>query len=153
MPVEIRISQKGTNFAALKRNADQLSKKTLAVGVLPSAGKDKDTGADLVDIATWNEYGTSRIPERPFMRIAESKNSESWLKLAEGVAEKIVEGKFSEEQGMELIGNRMVGDIQKVIGDKSQLAPNAPSTIKRKKSDAPLIDTGNLRQSISFEVR
>ena len=153
MPVEIRISQKGTNFAALKRNAEQLSQKALAVGVLPTAGKDKDTGADLIDIATWNEYGTSRIPQRPFMRTAEKQNGEQWLSLAEGVAEKIIEGKFAEEQGLEIIGNRMVGDIQKVIGDRSLLAPNAPSTIKRKGSDAPLIDSGNLRQSISFEVR
>ena len=36
---------------------------------------------------------------------------------------------------------------------RNNWAPNAPSTIARKKSDQPLIDTGALRQAITFVVR
>ena len=35
----------------------------------------------------------------------------------------------------------------------AELAPNAPSTIARKGSDKPLIDTGSLRRSIVAVVR
>ena len=36
---------------------------------------------------------------------------------------------------------------------RNNWAPNRPATIKRKKSDRPLIDTGALRRSITYVVR
>lgn len=36
---------------------------------------------------------------------------------------------------------------------RNHWAPNKPATIKRKRSDRPLIDTGALRRSITFVVR
>lgn len=36
---------------------------------------------------------------------------------------------------------------------RNNWAPNRPSTIRRKKSDRPLIDTGTLRRSITYVVR
>lgn len=151
------IEERGISFEALKQQARQLAGKELAAGVLRTAGKHKETGADLVDIAHWNEYGTSRIPKRPFMRIAASRNEKNWGILAEDAAEKVIDG-MGVEQAVDLLGNQMVGDIKEVIGDKKLLRPNAPSTIRMKTvrgkvGDAPLIDTGQLRQSISFEVR
>jgi hypothetical protein len=53
---------------------------------------------------------------------------------------------------MKLIGMRVVGDIQDRISDGIP-PPNSPITIARKGSSKPLIDSGQLRQSISFEVR
>lgn len=46
----------------------------------------------------------------------------------------------------------MKENIQDVISDKNLLVPNAPSTIRRKGHDKPLIDTGKLKASINFEV-
>lgn len=152
MAVNVSITEKGVSLQDLKRFTEQLAGKELNAGVLRTAGKEKKTGADLVDVATWNEYGTEHIPKRPFMRIAERRNEKKWQKLAEGVAEKAIEG-MGVDQGLDLLGNQIVGDIQEVIGNRNLLAPNAPGTIKQKGSDAPLIDTGQLRQSISFEVR
>lgn len=42
---------------------------------------------------------------------------------------------------------------KKYITDGTHLAPNAPSTIARKGSSTPLIDTGALLNSITYEVR
>ncbi len=39
------------------------------------------------------------------------------------------------------------------VDPRNRWAPNAPSTIKRKGSDRPLIDTGAMRKSITFVVR
>ena len=37
--------------------------------------------------------------------------------------------------------------------NKGPFTPNAPATVKRKGSSQPLIDTGNLRKSITFVIR
>ena len=153
MAINVLITEKGVSLDDLSRCVEDLGGKELAVGVLRTAGREKKTGADLVDVATWNEYGTSHIPKRPFMRIAETQNEDKWFRLAENTAAKVMKGMMSSEQSLELLGNKIVGDIQQVIGDRSLLAPNAPATIRMKGSDAPLIDTGQLRQAISFEVR
>ena len=42
---------------------------------------------------------------------------------------------------------------KKYITDGTHLAPNAPATIARKGSSTPLIDTGALLNSITYEVR
>ena len=50
------------------------------------------------------------------------------------------------------LGEKVVADVQrKIVALKDP--PNAPSTIAKKGSANPLIDTGRLRQSIDFEVR
>ncbi|SHI61964.1 hypothetical protein SAMN02745671_01175 [Anaerovibrio lipolyticus DSM 3074] len=152
MAVNVSITEKGVSLQDLKRFTERLSDKELAAGVLRTAGKEKKTGADLVDVATWNEYGTKNIPKRPFMRKAASKNGKKWGELSEAVAERVIDG-MGVEQAVEVLGNQMVGDIQNVIGDRTLLRANAPSTIRQKGSDAPLIDTGLLRGSIDFEVR
>ena len=138
-------------FKAIVKELTKLDGKEVVAGVLRTAGKSADKKTDLVDIAIWNEYGTRRIPSRPFLRIAADKND--WTKLAQQVGGRVIDGNMAAEQGLDLIGNKMVGDIQQVIGNRSLLAPNAPATVLRKGSDAPLIDTGQLRQAISFEVR
>ena len=138
-------------FKAIVKELTKLDGKEVVAGVLRTAGKSADKKTNLVDIAIWNEYGTRRIPSRPFLRIAAEKND--WAKLAQQVGGRVIDGTMAAEQGLDLIGNKMVGDIQQVIGNRSLLAPNAPATVRRKGSDAPLIDTGQLRQAISFEVR
>ena len=153
MAINVFITDQGISLQDLQKYADNLDGRELVAGVLRTAGREKKTGVDLVDVATWNEYGTSRIPKRPFMRIAEMQNRDKWFRLSEKVARNVLQGAMDVNQSLELIGNKIVGDIREVIGDRTLLVPNAPSTIRQKGSDAPLIDTGQLRQSISFEVR
>ena len=44
------------------------------------------------------------------------------------------------------------GLIQRKIVDGT-FEPNAPSTIRKKGSSRPLIDTGRMRQSVNFIIR
>ena len=46
----------------------------------------------------------------------------------------------------------MKGIVQKTIKEGS-FVPNAPSTIRKKGSDKPLIDTGRLRQSVNYHIK
>ncbi len=150
MPVDFEI--KGPSFEELKTLTEQMDGVEIVAGVLPTAGKEKE-GADLVDVAIWNEYGTKNIPKRPFMRIAARDNEKDWQGMAAKLAEGVIDGTKGLQQGLEKIGNKMVGDIQEVIGDRSRLKANAPATIRKKGSDAPLKDDAELQQGISFEIR
>lgn len=126
--------------------------KTLRVKIGFQQGKEQeDDGTDLCDIALWNELGTSSIPSRPFMRDAVDKHRDEIDKFLDQQFSLLAKGKTTAEMMMKSIGVFVKGLVQQEIVDGT-FEPNAPSTIKRKESDKPLIDTGKMRQSVNFVV-
>ena len=113
-------------------------------GKVPYEGDDAPT---LEEVALWNEFGTERIPARPFLRNAQNKG------ITRG--EKIVQMRMEENADVEQIckdlGLMLQDEIKQQI-THGTFVPNAPSTIKRKGSSRPLVDTGNLRQSVHWGV-
>ena len=134
------------NFkAALK----QLENLEVGVGFLE---EDKnDEGISLAQIAAINEYGTSTIPARPFLRQSFEQNEDEIRDVC-GQAIKMVASGVEVSKALDAIGVKAVGIVQEQIvhGD---FTPNAPSTIRKKKSDKPLIDTGQMRQGIHYVKR
>lgn len=122
---------------------------TVKVGFFSDSGEEPN-GVTVAEVATYNEYGTGRIPARPFMRQTVDAKQGDWANLAQNVEKRVVGG-MGIHQGLELIGIKAKGDTQEMI-DKGDFAPNAPATIRRKKSSHPLIDTGRMRASVSFKV-
>ena len=108
-------------------------------------------GAELVDVVAYNEFGTSDIPPRPFMK-------QSWENHANEINEFVAQAIAQIQHGAtaEKVCNQAgafgVGIIQEEIVN-GEFAPNAPSTIKKKGSDHPLIDTGHMRQSVHYVIR
>lgn len=119
----------------------------VAVGVF--AGEHPD-GGSLVDIATWNHEGTDTIPARPFLRIG--LQSPEMLRAIERAGKLVLEGKLTAEQAARLLGEKGRGEVIKAISAHIP-PPNAPSTVARKKSNTPLVDTGVLRSKIASKVR
>ncbi len=110
------------------------------------------TEATVADVAQWNHFGTSTVPARPFLTIALERHGAELKKLQARIAQGIVEGKLTIDQGLGLLGEVAVGFVKQTIADGVP-PPNAPSTIAQKGSDTPLINFGQLRGSISFEIR
>lgn len=74
-----------------------------------------DDGVPVAQVAIYNEYGTSRIPPRPFMRpTAESQKGE-WARTTGKVVSQVLRGKMSAEQGMTLVAQKAAGDIRQTI--------------------------------------
>ena len=119
--------------------------KTVQVGF--PAGTD----TDIITRAVANEFGTSRIPERPFLRNAMRANKDKSHAAMGSAAKGLLRGDASLHQVLSKLGAIAQGDIQKEIRDLDT-PPNAPSTIKRKKSSNPLIDTGEMRQRVTWKV-
>lgn len=74
-----------------------------------------DDGVPVAQVAIYNEYGTSRIPPRPFMRpTAESQKGE-WTRATGKAVSQVLRGKMSAEQGMTLVAQKAAGDIRQTI--------------------------------------
>lgn len=83
--------------------------------------------------AIYNEFGTDKIPARPFIRRG-LDNIEKEL-----------------DKTPEQIGSKMVQNIKKAIND-SNYPRNAVSTVKKKGFDFPLIETRDMYNSLTFRV-
>ena len=145
------VEDRDLGFRRIVTNLKAFDGVELVIGVLRNSGRETN-GTDLVDVAFYNEFGTRHIPSRPFVRIASDEHGDEWQTLAEKGLTAITEGRMSRKQVLDLVGLRAKADVQKVFGDKTKLQPNAPATVARKGSSAPLIDTGRLRQSINYRI-
>ena len=137
-------------YNRIMRNLQKLYGMEVVAGMLRDSGKASN-GASYVDIATWNEYGTGHIPSRPFIRISADTNKQAWEKLAQQCVNNVIDGD-SPRDAAQVVGHKMVEDIREVFGDTSMLKANAPSTIKKKGRNEPLVDSGEMRRRVNFRV-
>ena len=138
---------------ALKALAGRLKGKTrVLVGVPKGAGVYED-GLTIATIAAVNSFGSAdgKIPPRPFLQPAINKGAPEYQRLAEVMIPKVLSGEMTMKVLLEQMGNLAEGHVKQEITDLDT-PPNAQSTIDKKGSDSPLIDTGALRQSIRYVV-
>lgn len=122
-------------------------------------------GEPVAMIAAQNEFGNpgKKIPPRPFMRPAISKNKMIWsTKLSQGT-KAVLNNKLSIGHVFESIGLLVAGDIRKSISEVTTPALKA-STVKARlrgkkqgKSVSltvakPLVDTGYMLNSLTSEI-
>ncbi|HEV7258939.1 MAG TPA: hypothetical protein VGN82_14255 [Bosea sp. (in: a-proteobacteria)] len=108
--------------------------------------------ADVVSIAIWNHLGTSRgIPPRPFITIAMYKSRREIRAALRKIAKGTVENGTPIAAQLPKLGAYGAGKIQDQIAANTP-PPNAPSTIRQKGSSRTLIDTGRMRQSVTWEI-
>lgn len=141
-------------FLAKVKNLLRNQGGLVTVGIHASAGaagKKGSTGMTLLDVAIANEYGTDTIPARAFVRGYVDENEEKINRQIRVTASRIVQGKVGRRVGLERLGQALAGGMKARIAQG--IAPaNAASTIRRKGSAKPLIDTGQLRSAINYQV-
>lgn len=122
-------------------------KRTLEVG-FPAGTPNYPDGTPVAEVAFYNEYGTSTIPPRPFMRPTIEKNKEGWGVLLANTykATKDIDVSFG------VVGQDAVGAFREAIID-FEGEPNAPSTINKKGFATPLQDTGHMRDSVNYVIK
>lgn len=120
------------------------------VGVPKAAGSYED-GTHIATIAAVQEFGSAngRVPERSFLRAGAENSTKHISRIYENMLPDVIDGKLDIDVIQSLIGELTVGNIKELIS--SGIAPpNALSTIAAKGSSTPLIDTGVLRNSITY---
>lgn len=141
----------------LRKKLDRIKTTHVKVGVLQSkgGGESTESGATLVDIATIHEFGApvAGIPERSFIRRTFKDKKKDLAKLTARLAKLIVEDKKTVQQALEILGAWGAAEVQKTITSGAPIPPPLqPGTVLAKGSSRPLVDTGRLVQSISWDV-
>ena len=121
------------------------------IGIQSDSGQYSEDGLRVVDVATFHEFGTKNIPERSFIRSNMKKNRKKYLALTAKMYSKMMKGEITPEKALALIGEVIQADIKKGIieGIPPELSKE---TIKKKGSSTPLIDTGQMMNSIRYKV-
>lgn len=133
----------GSLATALKKYSEMNA--SVRVGVLESA--TYPDGTPVAMVAFWNEYGTKTSPVRAFFRTTVSDQKKNWVLSVQNLMKMHNDPK----KLMGLIGEHMRGQIVQSINTWTD-PPNAPYTVRMKGFQKPLVDTGQLMRSISFEV-
>lgn len=149
MPVEYN----GGKFVALGERLAAANGWNLKVGIVGAKAHEIEEGSSLTLAALWfiHEYGTDHVPERAPLRKTMIARRDEIAVLLRKIAAGIYAGKVDPEQAMGLLGLRVVSWIKLTITSGVDPA-NAPSTIARKKSSKPLVDDGQLVNSVTHLV-
>ena len=149
----VRITVVDHGYKVLMESVAGLSEPTsIAVGVLERDAQTEDGAVTVLDVGTWNEFGTVGIPSRSFIRDWVDGNRKRAQGILKKLLQRVIAGELTEDAALEQFGAWAKGEIQTRIA-RGVPPPNAASTVKRKGSSTPLIDTGILRSSIDYEVR
>jgi hypothetical protein len=112
---------------------------------------DEAEGMTVAQIGAIHEFGGGNSPERSFLRSTMGKKRDKYISDIGKIAKSAIQGKRDARDGMGLLGRQAEGDIKLAIRDMKE-PPNAPSTIRQKKGeDNPLIDTGQMLNSIRWK--
>ena len=166
MPATIKVKLIDHGWDAIKQRVGALrgSGAVVNVGVQGAQAAANHQGGRLTvaQLATIHEFGkvihqprmrrTIVIPERSFLRATVDLYRDAIARRQVLLSQGYILGKFDLKPAMELLGQYVVGLIKQRIANGIPPA-NSPYTIANKGSSKPLIDTGQLRNSITYTVQ
>ena len=157
--VNIKVKQKNPDaLKELKKRLERISKKRVVAGF--PKGKlnnphyepeDGKPGPSIIDVAIWNNFGIG-VPRRDFMTPAANEWQKYVEQMVEASKDEIVNGNIDIDNFLNLMGQAGAEFISEAIV-KLRRPPNAQSTIERKKSSNPLVDSGDLSKAPVYEIR
>ena len=144
----------------LKRKIPKIDGAHVKVGVLAGKGGDAHVeggppGFDLVALAATHEYGSSdgHVPERSFLRRTFDMKQEVFAAAIGKLARGLLAEKISLTKALDILGALGATEVKKTITEGEGIPPPlAASTIARKGSSRPLVDTGRMLNAITWEV-
>lgn len=139
---------------AVRKRISQLARYQVLVGI-PKDAPNYPDGTSLAEVAYTNEFGSDdgRVPERSFLRKGIYGRAAKYHALLRTVLEKLLRNPEARAKAeMQKVGLIASQDVKQQIDD-TYTPPNAEYTIRLKGSSHPLIDTGHLRQQITYKVR
>lgn len=146
----------GDRLRARLRRIDQLDGLFVTAGLQGRGGASVDPETDvpdneLVTIGRAHEFGLG-VPERPWLRTAFASHARTYRgALRFALVQRVEGGEAAAALTLRQLGVAMVADIQNTIATHPW-KPNAPLTIELKGSSRPLIDDGQMIQSVRATV-
>lgn len=127
-----------------------VTKKFVTVGIHETADQPEGADITMATLGAIQNFGTEdgNIPAREWLIPGVRSGDKEYIEtIGEGIA-----NQDDPDKTLEQVGLLAVGYTQQYITDL-QDPPNAPSTIRQKGSSNPLIDTGQMRQSVTHLVQ
>ena len=124
-------------------------------GILEGSGSVD--GVSIAQYATWNENGVAgkkgkwKIPPRPFIKGWVVNNQKQIASIIQRLYGEVASGNITADEALNRLGVFAKSGIQSYIR-RGDFVPNAPSTIRKKGSSQPLIDSGTMRNAVNYEV-
>lgn len=145
-------------WRALFKRAVAMRTIKARVGILASkGGSAKQEGSDLslVEIAAAHEFGTGdgHIPERSFLRSTFYVRVASELRhVIANLCTAVIQRGVDPRAAIGQLGAWGAAQVKNTITQTDIPPPLAASTVARKGSSKPLVDTGQLLNAITWEV-
>lgn len=140
------VTVKDHGYIKIMRELAVLDKTVVEIGI------QSDAGAGVIERAFFNEYGTKNIPERSFLRGAFDDNRKDLNDIIDRLWSGVKAGKINARKAADILGTRHETQVKAKI-KSGPFEANAKSTIRAKGSSIPLIDTGEMRNSVRYEVK
>ena len=101
----------------------------------------------MIMVGTVHEFGSParNIPQRSYLRSTVESNKRSYKDMFKKLSIRIIKGQITKKEALGLVGLQVQTDVRQKITDIKE--PDLKS-----REGNPLVDTGHLRQSITFEV-
>ncbi len=137
--------------SALREIAARLeSNKVVRVGFLE--GATYPDGQSVAEVAAYLNYGTRKMPPRPFFTQMIVKNKDGWGKKLAAI---LRANNYDVKKSLALMGEGIKGQIQaEIVAFDSP--PDSAATMARKQAAngaaATLIDTGHMLNSVDWDL-
>jgi hypothetical protein len=154
MPVSV--SKSGPGVASLAKRLKQIQQSDVLVGIPAERTVRKDEPVNNASLLYLHTHGSplKNIPARPVIEPAIQENR-AIIAPHLGAAGKQVLNAHPDAAARELklAGTIAANAAKRYVLTEHHLAPNAPSTIKAKGSDRPLVDTTQMVRAITYAIR
>lgn len=132
----------------LERISKQFGKGPNSVKVgLPKGSNDYPDGTSVIMVGTVHEFGSDKmgIPQRSYLRTTVVEKKRDYKDMFRKISFRIIKGTLTVKSGLGLVGLQVQTDVRDKITDI-----DSPELVYREGN--PLVDSGHLRQSITYEV-
>ncbi len=152
------VSVERKKWDELLAHAHKLEHAHVKVGVLVQSGgeeRHEDGDLTLIEIAAIHEFGSEEagIPERSFIRRTfDQRVRTDLIQLQTALAREVVTKGMDPEKALSILGSWGSNEVKNTITEDDIPPPLKQATIDAKGSSKPLVDTGQLKNSISYQV-
>lgn len=150
-----RIVDRDHGYKALvKRIKSAAEEQVVTVGIHSAEGgapAESGDGISVLEVATIQEFGLGNVPARSFVRAWADEQKGENEAILKKLAESVVKGQNTTHSALDKAGLVFVASMRQRV--RGGIPPALhPTTIARKGSSTPLIDTGQLVGSITHKV-
>lgn len=155
--------KKSKQLKRFKKSLDKIDDYEVQYGYFPDSGYHRESGLLLSELMAIHEKNSDKSLRRPILSIAGAKVNDGELDkdITKALSKFMVNAKKSTSAHRKFyhdIGEDAVTHLQKLFGKSisykgMSIAPNRPSTVKKKGFNSPLVETGQLKKGVKYKIR